>query len=342
MAFNINNRRYTGSKTKLSKWIKSLLIKKCPNSISFCDIFAGTAVVTDTVYDIYDRLIINDFLYSNEVIYNAFFSSSPFKESTLLQYQNKYRKLITEKIKPNYVSENFGNKYFSEEDALIIGEIRQDIEDNKNKLTKREYEILLASLVYSFDRSANTVGHYEAFIKKPNIRNSFNFELIAPVNTLNNRKQVQIYREDANALARKVKADIVYVDPPYSSRQYSRFYHVIETIVKWDNPTLYGEARKPEPENISEYCKVKAVDVFNELILTLKCKYIAVSYNNTYGSKSKSSENKMTLEQIKRVLEKRGKVEIFTTKHKPFNAGKTELSNHMEYLFIVKVGKEND
>lgn len=342
MSFNINNRRYTGSKSKLADWIKSLLITECPDSNSFCDIFAGTAVITDTVYDVYDKLIINDFLYSNEVIYNAFFSLGSFKETTLLHYQNKYKKLNPTDLESNFVSINFGNKYFSMEDALIIGEIRQDLENNKEKLTKREYEILLTSLIYSFDRSANTVGHYEAYIKQHNIRNTFKFELITPVNTRKNRKQVSIFREDANQLSKKIKADIVYIDPPYSSRQYSRFYHVIETIVKWDNPKLYGEAKKPDPENISDYCKVKATDVFNELILSLKCKYIVVSYNNTYGSKSKSSQNKMTLEQIKDILAKRGEVEIFTTKHKPFNAGKTELSNHMEYLFIVKVGKKND
>lgn len=342
MSFQIFNRRYTGSKAKLSEWIKSLMIKHCIDAKSFCDLFAGTAVISYSVYDIYDKLIINDFLYSNEVIYNAFFGNGKFNEKVLLTYQKKYRNLNNEEIHPNFVSTNFGGKYFSLEDSYIIGYIRQDIEENRSRLTKREYEILLTSLIYSFDRSANTVGHYEAYIKNTQIRSNFIFELIQPINTTSHSKCVSIYREDANILVQKIKSDIVYIDPPYSSRQYSRFYHVIETIVKWDNPKLFGEAKKPEPENISDYCKVKAIDSFNDLILNLNCKYIVVSYNNTYGSKSKSSQNKMTLEQIKSILKKRGSVDVFMIKHKPFNAGKTDLSNHMEYLFIVKVGEKND
>jgi len=45
---------------------------------------------------------------------------------------------------------------------------------------------------------------------------------IDPIKT----KNVTIFREDTNILAKKIKTDIVYIDPPYNSRQYSRFYHV--------------------------------------------------------------------------------------------------------------------
>ncbi|KAA6326565.1 hypothetical protein EZS27_024339, partial [termite gut metagenome] len=30
------------------------------------------------------------------------------------------------------------------------------------KYVKREYEILISSLIFSFDRCANTVGHYDS------------------------------------------------------------------------------------------------------------------------------------------------------------------------------------
>jgi len=59
----------------------------------------------------------------------------------------------------------------------------------------------------------------------------------------------------------------VYIDPPYNSRQYSRFYHVLETLIKWDKPKLYGVALKPEPENMSDYCRNNARHKFSELNL---------------------------------------------------------------------------
>ena len=72
MPFDIWNRRYTGSKYKLSDWIKGLIIDNCHGD-SFCDIFAGTAIMSKVMLDYTDKVYINDFLFSNEVIYKAFF-----------------------------------------------------------------------------------------------------------------------------------------------------------------------------------------------------------------------------------------------------------------------------
>ncbi len=337
--FKIGNRRYTGSKLKLKDWIKGLILENCPDCESFCDIFAGTGVVTDALLGEFQHLILNDFLYSNEVIYKAFFQCAPFDMQKLFSFKKRYDDLNVDSLEDNYVSLNFGGKYFEVGDARAIGYIRQDIEDNKDTLNEREYSILLASLLYSFDKCANTVGHYEAYFKNRDIARSFSFELITPYDTLALGKSVDIFREDANALASFVKADIVYIDPPYSSRQYSRFYHVLENITKWEKPQLQGTALKPPVENMSAYCSNSAKIAFADLIEKLSCKFIVVSYNNTYNSKSSSSENKMTLEDIERILSKKGKTNRFEVPFKAFNAGKTDIQNHKEYIFITEVGK---
>lgn len=126
-------------------------------------------------------------------------------------------------------------------------------------------------------------------------------------------------REDSNEFAKKLKCDIVYVDSPYNSRQYSRFYHGLENITRWQKPALHGVALKPDPENMSDYCRSKAKIVFKDLIDSLDCKYIVVSYNNTYTSKSNSSKNKMTLEDIESALSARGEVQRFETSHSSRN-----------------------
>lgn len=335
--YNIGNRRYTGSKLKLKEWIKELVEINCPNCSSFCDIFAGTGIVTDTFINEYDKFIINDFLYSNEVIYKAFFMNEDFDSTKLMFFKNKYNNLEFDSLKDNYVSDNFGEKYFEYGDAKAIGFIRQDIEDNRKELNEREYCILLASLMYSFDKCANTVGHYEAYFKNKDIKRSFAFDLITPYDTIELNKKFDIYRQDANELASKIKADIVYIDPPYSSRQYSRFYHVLENITKWKKPELFGTALKPKAENMSSYCSSSAKVAFADLIEKLSCKYIVVSYNNTYNSKSSSSENKMTLEEIEEILSRKGKTQRFEMPYKAFNAGKTDIQNHKEIIFITEV-----
>ena len=196
---------------------------------------------------------------------------------------------------------------------------------------------MIASLLFSADKAANTVGHYDAYIKGKDIPNSFKFDLICPYKYPD--KKIHISRKDANILAKEIQCDIVYIDPPYNSRQYSRFYHVLENIATWKKPELFGVACKPREENMSDYCRAAATRVFDDLITSLNCKYIAVSYNNTYNSKSSSSRNKITLEELERVLSKRGTVRRFEKAHQAFNAGKTELNNHKEFLFLVKVGE---
>lgn len=337
-ALKINNRRYTGSKYKLMTWIKGLIKEHCEGCNSFFDVFGGTGVVTASVLDMFQSFIINDFLFSNEVIYKAFFSKEKYNKEKLNSIARMYCDIDKSQLEPNYVSENYGDKYFRMEDAKLIGYIREDIQKKKvaGLLNNKEYYILLASLLYSFDRSANTVGHYEAYIKGKEIRTGFVFCLIEPLNL--HGKKINIYRKDSNELAKEINADIAFIDPPYNSRQYSRFYHVMETITKWEKPILTGTAMKPPEENMSEYCRNNAPLIFKDLINNLNVKYIVVTYNNTYDSKSTSSKNKITLEEIKSILDAKGETLVFEKTHQCFNAGKTDFKDHKEFVFITKVG----
>lgn len=334
--FDINNRRYTGSKAKLMPWIKEIICGYCDEKSSLFDVFGGTGVVSAYLLDNFKKITINDFLFSNEVIYKAFFDNKKYRKTILENIMYEYQGLNSETITDNYVSVNYGNKYFRTEDAKIIGWIRENIEAKfiNKEINEKEYNILLASLLYSFDRCANTVGHYEAYIKGKQIKGHFCFELIKPIDT---ETIFEIYREDSNKLARNISADVAFIDPPYNSRQYSRFYHVMETIIKWDKPILIGTAMKPPEENMSDYCRNNAPIVFDDLIQSLNVKYIVVTYNNTYDSKSSSSRNKIGLDQIRCILDKRGDTQIFEKNYHRFNAGKTDASDHKEMVFITKV-----
>ena len=301
MAYNIWNRRYTGSKYKLSNWIKELIINNCSGN-SFCDLFAGTGIISYMMLKQYKTIHLNDILFSNELIYKAFFYNAKYDINKLIYFNNI-------KINDdNYTSNNFGNKFFSINDSRKIGYIREYLETNKNNFLDKEYYILLASLIYSFDKIANTVGHYDAYIKNKELKDKFEFNLITPYNTEMNN--IIISREYANELATNLNEDIIYIDPPYNSRQYSRFYHILENITIWKKLKLFGTALKPIPENMSNYCRISAKKEFNDLIQKLNCKYIVASYNNTYNSKSKSSENKILYDDIINILNNKGKVNL--------------------------------
>ena len=335
--YNISNRRYTGSKYKLLEWIEELVLENCEGE-SFFDVFAGTGVVSAHMSKHYKKIIMNDFLFSNEIIYKAFFGNGEYRENVIEEYREQFQKISPNGIQDNYFSKNFGGKYFSNHDAKLIGEIREQIQALETSVSDREYCILLASLVYSMDKVANTVGHYDAYRKIENIKDRFVFELIHPEKPSD---KFSIYRMDANELVREVKADIAFIDPPYNSRQYSRFYHVLENVVQWKKPQLEGTALKPQAENMSEYCRNSAPEVFADLIKNIHVKYIVVTYNNTYNSKSSSSKNKITLEEIQDILSSKGQTTIYEKKHQCFNAGKTEFDDHKEFVFITKVSTNN-
>lgn len=329
---NLENRRYIGSKAKLTNWIIETILSETINANSFIDIFAGTASVAKAASLYYPQIIINDILHSNNIIYKAFFKKDYWDKTKIEDILEYYNNIDPTDLEDNYFSKNYGDKFFHYLTAKLIGFIREDIENRKNTLTDKEYSILLASLIYNIDKIANTVGHFDAYIKKPIKYKKLNLRLIKPTEIDN----VEIYQENANLLARKITADIVYIDPPYNSRQYSRFYHVYENLVKWDKPPLYGVALKPEPENMSVYCTVNAKAALQDLVENLDAKYLVVSYNNTYNSKSHSSENKIPLEIIHEILEQKGKTKVFECSHRFFNTGKTEFDNHKELLFITK------
>lgn len=332
----IESRRYIGSKAKLTDWIMGLIDRVTENVNTFVDIFAGTASVSNQAIHKYNQVIINDILHSNNIIYKGFWGDGQWDKEKLNDIITHYNTLDPNLLEENYFSENFGGKFYEHNVAKHIGHIRQNIEDMKIELTEREYNILLATLIYNIDKLANTVGHFDAYIKKPIEPKPLRLRLIDAQDYSN----VQIYRKDANLLARDIESDLVYIDPPYNSRQYCRFYHLYETLIKWDKPKLFGVALKPIAESMSTYCTVKARDSFEDLVQNLKTHYLVVSYNNTYNPKSNSSENKIRLEEIEHILKKCGKTKVFECSHRFFNTGKTEFDNHKELLFITKVDEQ--
>lgn len=336
LKFDIQNRRYVGNKFKLREWLKENILSNTKGD-SFFDVFSGTGVVCQIFSENYNKIIINDFLFSNNIIYKAFFDQMSFDEEKIIKIINNFNDIDSSKLEDNYFNLMFENKFFGKNDSKKIGYIREEIKImyKTSKVNEKEYNILLASLIYSTDKIANTVGHYDAYIKKTITDNKFIYGMINPLILKN--KNIEVYREDSNQLAQKITADIAFIDPPYNSRQYSRFYHVLENLTKWEKPELFGVALKPKEENMSGYCKVEAPKLFKDLVFNLKVKYICVTYNNTYNSKSSSSKNKITFKEIKDILNEVGKTKIFETSYKFFNSGKTNFDDHKEFLFITEV-----
>ena len=329
--FKINNRRFLGNKYKLLPFITRVVEAECENVNTVADIFAGTGAVASAFTD--KKLITNDIMYSNYICHLAWFGAEPYSQEKVINLIQQYNDMRTEH--DNYMSENFADTYFSLEDCRKIGYIRQDIEDKyvQGELNARERALLITSLLYAMDRIANTCGHYDAYRRGTQFEKRL--ELSVPQTEACLNENNICFNMDTNELVKEIEADLVYIDPPYNSRQYCDAYHLLENVARWQKPEVFGVARKMDRSSLkSDYCTQKAAEAFEELINTIHAKYIILSYNNMAEKGNDRSNAKISDDDIMRILQKKGMVKIFAEDYRTFSAGKSNIQENQERLFL--------
>ena len=333
----INNRRYLGNKYKLLPFITRVVENECKNIKTVADIFAGTGAVASAFID--KKIITNDIMYSNYICHVAWFSSEHYSEEKIIKIITQYNKLKI--AEDNYMSDNFSNTYFSLDDCRKIGFIRQDIEDkfNSEDINARERALLITSLLYAMDKIANTCGHYDAY--RQGVEFEKHLELYVPQPEPDVNENNVCYNMDTNELAPEIEADLIYIDPPYNSRQYCDAYHLLENVARWEKPEVFGVARKMDRTALkSDYCTQKATVAFENLIDSIHAKYILLSYNNMANKGNDRSNAKISDDDIMRILSKKGKVKVFSEDYKAFSTGKSDIQSNQERLFLCICNNE--
>lgn len=333
----MSNRRYLGSKQKLIDFIESIIRENVENFNTFFEPFAGTGVVSNYYNNQNKVVIVNDILKSNYIAYDTFFSSESYDAEKLIHTIKQLNEAIIND--DNYMSVNFGDRYFTIQNARKIGYIRDEIDVlyEQNSINAREKNILITSLLYAADKAANTCGHYDAY--RETLDNIKELELLMP--NINDDANInnQIYNCDANVLVKEVQADVTYIDTPYNSRQYGDAYHLLENIAENKKPELQGKAKKIKQRSHikSNYCTVKAVDTFRDLIENVRTKHILVSYNNMAKKGNGRSNAKISNEEIIEILKQKGEVKVYETDFNAFTTGKSKIDNHKELIYYCRV-----
>ena len=328
---------YIGSKHKLSSFIKNTISETVNSSLSelvFCDLFAGTGIVGRTFKPLVKHVIANDVEYYSYVLNRNYIGN--YKS---YNYSNFIETLNGLKGVEGFVFENYaeggkeGRLYFSLENGKRIDAIRIEIANWKiqGKIDEDLYFFLLASLIESADKVANTASVYGAYLKQ--IKPSAKKELVLkPASFIETNNEHQVFNEDANELIKRIKGDILYLDPPYNARQYGSNYHILNTIAKYDTFEPQGKTGLRNYYR-SSYCKKNEVKKsFENLIKNATFNYVFLSYNN---------EGLMTENEVKSIMEKYGKYSLETINYQRFKADKTENRNHkatstVEYLHILE------
>ena len=333
----INNRRYLGNKYKLLPFIKKVVDSECTDIEIVVDIFSGTGAVASAFQD--KQLVTNDIMYSNYISNFAWFSPRKYSRKKIEKIIDEYNTMVINE--ENYMTMNFSNTYFSHDDCSKIGFIREDIETKyaNKEINKRERALLITSLLYAMDKIAKTCGHYDAYRK--GVEFDMHLELLLPEASTTNNKKNKCYNMDSNALAKKIVADLVYIDPPYNSRQYCDAYHLLENVARWEKPEVFGVAKKMDRTTLkSKYCTRSAEEAFEDLVKQLNCKYIVLSYNNMAKKGNDRSNARISDDDIIRILSAKGELKVFSEEYKAFTTGKSDIENNQERLFLCICNEE--
>ena len=188
---------------------------------------------------------------------------------------------------PSLVWRCYGGHYYSPTQALSFDSMLQSLPTESSLR-----ELCLAALIVAAGNCAASPGHTaqpfkatataatylrQAWLRDPIIYARKALETIGPLYATN---AGETRTGDANEIAEELtENDMVFIDPPYSSVQYSRFYHVLESIARQRCNTVHGVGRYPPPNERPNSCysrKSSSKTAIENLLCTLANKHCRV------------------------------------------------------------------
>ena len=321
---------YIGSKAKLLPFIEntlSSLVGEDSRSKTFCDLFAGSGCVGNYYAQKGYTIISNDAEFYSYVLNHALLKPPPLENIDHIIVSLNALPLRKGLMFEHYcVGGGSGRNYFSDENAQKIDAIREGIEAYKED--EALYFYLLASLLLSADKVANTTSIYSAFLKQLKPLACEKLRLQAFPYTPSGASH-QVFCEDANQLVSNLKGDILYLDPPYNRRQYGANYHILNTIARYDAFIPKGKTGVRSYVS-SPYCKsTLALRALEEIIQKARFEWIIISYND---------EGLIEPETVLKMASHYGECFCAKTPHIRFKAySNTGHKNHVyEYLYICR------
>ena len=193
---------------------------------------------------------------------------------SLLEIEKQQQKLIFESFDLGFslFAKNYSGTYWSYDQCVWIDSIRAVAEDYKGTVG---YYAILSALIFAMSYSSQSTGHFAQYreVTRSNVndillyRNKNLYLLfekklaeLVRLKISRNKHTITVKSLDYLDCLRIIPDNtIVYADPPYSAVHYSRFYHVIETLVRYDHPHLEYKGRYRDDRYQSSFDKRKEV-----------------------------------------------------------------------------------
>lgn len=308
--------RYIGNKTRLLGFITSAIDRLGIPPGTAHDAFAGTSAVGRALKERGWRVASSDLMTYSYVFQRAYvvaqrtppladlratdpglrqaLRSAQFRAraaarggphlGAVAEYLERWLEPADDFLTTHFASERM---YFTRDNARRIDAIRGTLDGwhDAGLIPDDAYYLLLAALIEGADRVANTAGVYAAYIKswQPNALRPLQ---LVPQQPWKGVPGSTAHRGDATGVARSLgPIDLLYVDPPYNTRQYPGYYHVPELIARgWAGspPTLRGKTGLlPADGQRSDWCSARRVrHTLRSLLEATGARHVLVSYNS--------------------------------------------------------------
>lgn len=232
--------KYIGSKRSLVPRILQV-VASIPATRRVADLFTGSIRVAWALKQAGYEVIANDTASYSEVLARAYVEQDA-RGVDLTALAAKLAHLEALPDTDGYFTETFCRRarYFQPHNGRRIDAIRAGIDRIAD--TPLEHATLLACLLEAADRIDSTTGVQMAYLKRWSVRSHRPLRLKMPMLLPGRGGALRL--DAAAAAARMGPVDVCYVDPPYNQHSYYANYHLWETLVRGDQPEVYGIACK--------------------------------------------------------------------------------------------------
>lgn len=283
--------RYMGSKQSLLKQIASATAPFEFESV--LDLFSGTGVVGYMFKSLGKTVITNDYMTMNATLSSAIISNSSVK----LTKKDIDILLSGEPNNEGFVSKTFKNIYYTDEDNAFIDKVRENIKKLRGK-TKQSLAMsaLIRACTKKRPRGIFTYTGFRYNDGRKDLKMSFEEQFLSAIDILNNAvfdngKDHKSFNQDSMKI--RIKADLIYIDPPYysptSDNEYVRRYHFVEGLARdWQNVQMQWETKTKKFKNYPTPFSTRngAYDAFDKLFKKHKDSILVVSYSsNSFPTK---------------------------------------------------------
>jgi adenine-specific DNA-methyltransferase len=349
---------YIGNKRALLDFIGNgigkVQRKLYKNKLKTFDVFSGSGIAARYFKQFSELLIVNDLEKYSALINECYLSNEDEIDFSLLReyYQELISKsnkglikgIISELYAPNDDKKIKSHErvFYTSRNAMYIDTIRQLID----KIPQNEQKYFLAPLLSEASIHANTSGVFKGFYKNKEtgigqfggknrdalFRITGDIKLPFPVFSNFNCDTI-ICNNDSNEIIKMLpEVDLAYLDPPYNQHPYGSNYFMLNLILDYKYPEKTSKVSGiPKDWNRSAYNKENhALNALTHLVENINAKYVLISFN---------SEGFISVEQMKHMLKRFGKLEVLETKYNVFR-GSRNLNNReihiKEYLYLLE------